>query len=666
MTIDEAKKRIDFLKQEIEKHNYNYYVLNNPQISDFEFDLLLAELSSIESKFPQLKSVNSPTEKVGSDITKGFVQKKHPYPMLSLGNTYSFEEVDAFISRTVKLLDTEPEFVCELKYDGTSISLHYHQGILTEAITRGDGEKGDDVLNNIATIKSIPHKISTDIPFLVVRGEVIMPRMVFEALNKERANNDENLFANPRNAAAGTLKTLDSSVVASRQLECYLYYLIGEDIPFTTHYERLQQLKKWGFNVPPWIKLCKNRDDIIAFINYWDTQRHELPFDIDGIVIKVNDINQQEQLGLTAKSPRWAIAYKFKAEQATTKLISISYQVGRTGIITPVANLEPVFLSGTTVKRASLHNADQIALKDIRIGDLVIIEKGGEIIPKVVGVDMSKRSENLLPLAFITHCPECGTALIRNEGEAAHYCPNPNCPPQMKAKIEHFVSRKATNIEGLGYETIDELYEKGMIKNIADIYRLTKTDLLHLEHFADKAADNLLASIEKSKQIPYPQVLYALGIRFVGETVAQKLAQAFPNIEQLSTATYEQLIKVEEIGEKIAQSVLQYFSTEENIKLIKQLQTFGLQFSHEIKQENISSWLQGMSIVVTGSFDKPFDRKKMEELVVQNGGKLVKSVSKKTSFIVAGEKPGPDKMTLAQKFSIPVISKEDFLKKIGK
>jgi DNA ligase (NAD+) len=665
MTVDEAKKRIEYLKKEIEKHNNYYYVLNNPQISDFEFDLILAELNAIEAKFPELKSSDSPTQKVGSDISKGFVQKKHPYPMLSLGNTYSFEEIDAFIQRVIKLLEHQPEFVCELKYDGTSISLHYTNGILTDAITRGDGEKGDDVLNNISTIKSIPKKISSSVPFFIVRGEVIMPRTVFESLNKERINNEENALVNPRNAAAGTLKTLDASVVAKRQLECYLYYLIGDDISIHTHFERLQQLKKWGFNVPAWTKLCKNKEEIVEFINYWAQHRHDLPFDIDGIVIKVNDINQQEQLGLTAKSPRWAIAYKFKAEQAVTLLHSISYQIGRTGIITPVANLEPVFLSGTTVKRASLHNADQIALKDIRIGDYVIIEKGGEIIPKVVGVDISKRTENLIPVQFITHCPECNTPLIRNEGEAAHYCPNPNCPPQLKAKIEHFVSRKAMNIEGLGYETIDELFEKKLVKNVADIYKLTKPDLLSLEHFAGKAADNLLISIDKSKTVPYPRVLYALGIRFVGETVAQKLANAFPSIEQLAVAPMDLLMQADEIGVQIAQSITQYFSKEENLQLLKRLYEYGLQFSHEISNNMVSSVLAGLSIVVTGSFEKPFDRKKIEELVKQNGGKLVKSVSKKTSFIVAGSKPGPDKMESAQKFSVQIITKEDFLLKIG-
>jgi len=664
MNENDALKRIQTLKQEIEKHNYNYYVLNKPTISDFEFDLLLAELQALENKFPEFKTNNSPTQKVGSDLTKGFIQKNHPFPMLSLSNTYSAEELEAFINRIVKSLDKLPTFVCEPKFDGTSISLHYKNGILTEAITRGDGEKGDDVLKNVQTIKSIPQKIETNLPFIVVRGEIIMPRKIFEQLNLERTENGETPFANPRNAAAGTLKTLDPKIVEKRQLEAYLYYLLGENIPITTHWDRIQWLKNHTFNTPEWIKLCYTKDEILEYIQYWDKHRHSLPFDIDGIVIKVNEITYQEQLGLTAKSPRWAIAYKFQAEQATTKLLSISYQVGRTGIITPVANLDPVVISGTTVKRASLHNADQIALKDIRIGDYVIVEKGGEIIPKVVGVDFAKRTSNLTPLNFITHCPACGTALIRNEGEAAHICPNYLCPPQIKGRIEHFVSRKAMNIEGLGEETIDEMVEKKMIQTPADLYSLTKSQLLTLEHFANKAADNLLLSIEKSKQTPYARVLFALGIRYVGETVAQKLARAFYHIDLLMKATPEQLIEVEEIGEKIAESVYQFFQNKENIQLIEKLKIAGLIFEQleEIKPQ--SNLLNNLSIVVTGSFEKPYDRKKLEELVILNGAKLVKSVSKNTSFIIAGDKPGPDKMVKAQKLGIKIISSDDFLKLI--
>lgn len=665
MNKEDAKKRIEFLRKEIEKHNYNYYVLNKPDISDFEFDLLLAELQALENKYPEFSSSDSPTQKVGSDISKGFIQKKHPYPMLSLSNTYSPSELDAFINRISKSLDSPPAFVCELKFDGTSISLHYSNGKLTEAITRGDGQKGDDVLKNIATIASIPHKIDTKYPFLVVRGEIIMPQSVFEQLNKEKVESGEQPFANPRNAAAGTLKTLDPKIVSKRKLEAYLYYLLGEDIDIYTHFERIQWLKEHRFNVSPWIKLCSNRDEILDFINFWENHRRDLPFDIDGVVVKVNDIHQQEILGLTAKSPRWAIAYKFKAEQAITKLISISYQVGRTGIITPVANLEPVFLSGTTVKRASLHNAEQIALKDIRIGDFVIVEKGGEIIPKVVGVDLNKREPTSEPVKFITHCPACNTLLQRNEGEAAYFCPNPLCPPQVKGRIEHFVSRKAMNIEGLGIETIDEMVEKKMISTPADLYLLTREQLLLLEHFADKAAENLLKSIEKSKTTPYPRVLYALGIRYVGETVAQKLANAFQNIDLLIQASYNELIEIEEIGDKIAKSVFNYFKDEKNLQLIQNLKKAGLSFEHTINQTAKTNILGGQSIVVTGSFEKPYNRKKLEELVILNGAKLVKSVSKKTSFIVAGSKPGPDKIKLANQLGIRIITSEEFLKMIG-
>lgn len=665
MNMDDIKKKVEILRKEIEKHNYHYYILNKPLISDFEFDLLLAELQAIEDKYPDLKTDSSPTQKIGSDIHKGFLQKKHPYPMLSLSNTYSEEEIEAFIVRISKSLDSPLTFACEPKFDGTSISLHYHNGTLTEAITRGDGEKGDDVLQNILTIPSIPKKITTDIPFLVIRGEIVMPRNVFEELNAERIKNGENPFANPRNAAAGTLKTLNPEIVSKRKLEAYLYFLLGENIPFKTHHERLQWMKQKGFNVPVWMQVCKNLNEIMEYIHYWDNQRHQLPFDIDGIVIKVNDIEQQELLGLTAKSPRWAIAYKFKAEQASTKLLSISYQVGRTGIITPVANLEPVFLSGTTVKRASLHNADQIALKDIRIGDFVFVEKGGEIIPKVVGVDYSKRNENLLPLTFITNCPACNTPLQRNEGEAAHFCPNYLCPPQIKGRIEHFVSRKAMNIEGLGEETIDEMVEKKLVLTPADLYKINKEQLLTLEHFADKAADNLFSSINKSKETPFPRVLYALGIRYVGETVAQKLAFALPNIDLIINANKEQLLQIDEIGDKIAESVIQYFKNEENIILINQLKDIGIQLSHTKEENNKTNLLANLSIVVTGSFEKPYDRKKLEELVVQNGAKLVKSVSKKTSFIVAGNKPGPDKIESASQLGIKIISSEDFLKMLG-
>jgi DNA ligase (NAD+) len=665
MKIDEAKKRINYLREEIKKHNYFYYVENNPRISDLEYDLLLAELEALEKQFPELYESDSPTQKPGSDLSKGFITKKHIYPMLSLSNSYSINEISAFIQRIQKSTNQTPTFVCELKFDGASISLHYINGKLTEALTRGDGEQGDDVLQNVLTIDSIPKNINTDIPIIVVRGEIIMPRKVFKQLNDERLSKNEIPFANPRNAAAGTLKTLDPNIVAQRKLECFIYYLLGENINIPTQYERLNQLKRWKFNVPEWSKLCKNLDEIIDYINYWEKERKNLPFDIDGIVIKVNEIAIQEEVAYTSKSPRWAIAFKFKAEQATTKLLSISYQVGRTGIITPVANLEPVLLSGTIIKRANLHNEEQIKLKDIRIGDYVIIEKGGEIIPKVIGVDFTKRKANTPELTYITHCPECGTELIKNEGEAAHYCPNPQCPPQIRGKIEHFVSRKAMDIEGLGVETIDELVTKGYVKTPADIYKLTKEQLLTLEHFADKAAENLLQSIEKSKSTPFQRVLYALGIRYVGETVAQKIANSLKSIDNIKNATYEQLTSIDEVGEKIANSIIQYFSDKNNIELIEKLKQAGIQMLLIEEDKPLSNKLNGMTIVVTGTFPEPFNRKKMENLVILNGGKLVKSVSKSTSFIIAGDKPGPDKIEKATQLNIKIINQQEFIKLIS-
>lgn len=659
MNDKQIQERIEFLKKEIEKHNYHYYVLNSPLISDFEYDLLLAELEALEKKYPEYASKESPTTKVGSDLTKGFKTIPHPYPMLSLSNTYSPEEIKNFVGRIYKQINNPITFVCEPKLDGASISLHYRNGILTEALTRGDGEKGDNVLENILTISTIPKKIEPISDFLVVRGEIIMNKETFEKLNEERIKNGEPPFANPRNAAAGTLKLLDPEIVAKRNLEAYLYYLLGDNILISNHYERVQWLKKQNFNTVDLIRLCRQVDEIIDYTQELENKRHTLPYDIDGVVIKVNEIEYQEYLGLTAKSPRWAIAYKFKAEQALTRLISIDYQVGRTGIITPVANLEPVNLAGTTVKRASLHNADQIHLKDIRIGDYVYIEKGGDIIPKVVGVDFSRRPVNLPVFKFIENCPACNTPLQRNPDEAAHYCPNPNCPPQIKARIEHFVDRKAMDIEGLGSETIDELLSKQLIHNIADIYLLTKEQLLQLEHFADKAAENLLSSIEKSKQAPYHRVLYALGIRYVGETVARKLASAFPSIDELMHASKEQLMQIDEIGEKIANSLIDWFNNKNNQIIIERLKKVGLQFSQEIKPQ--SNILNNLNIVVTGTFKGTYGRKEVEELVIKNGGKLQKSVNSNTNFIVAGEKPGPDKIQKAQKLNIEIITLDELL-----
>jgi len=665
MKNDEAKKRIDFLRKELEKHNQNYYVHNQPTISDFEYDILMSDLAHLEKLFPEFTDTSSPTQKVGSDRVKGFKQFPHEYQMLSLGNTYSTEELQDFFARTEKLTGIFPEFVCELKFDGTSISLIYENGILTKALTRGDGTIGDDVISNIRTINSIPKKVvANNLPDkFIIRGEVIMTREVFSRLNNEKEANGEQPFANPRNAAAGTLKTLDSSVVASRQLQCFLYFLLGENLPSNNHFENLKTAKLWGFNVSEHIKLCKLQDEIFNFINYWDTARHKLPFDIDGVVLKVNSLSQQQELGFTAKSPRWAIAYKYKAEQARTKLVSISFQVGRTGIITPVANLEPVLLAGTTVKRATLHNAGQIQLLDIRLGDTVVVEKGGEIIPKIVSVDISERSQNSKVFQFIGNCPECGTKLIREESEAGIFCPNPNCPPQIKGKIEHFISRKAMNIDGLGEETVALLYQKGLVKSAADIYKLKKEQLIQLERFADKSAENILAGIEKSKETPFRKVLFALGIRFVGETVAQKLATYFKNIDALIQCKSEDLVNVDEVGEKIAGSVIAFFQNPENITLINELKTSGIQFAENTENQVLyPPLLKDKSIVVTGSFDKPYDRKKLEELVLNYNGKLVKSVSKNTAFIVAGQKPGPDKIEKAQKLNIKVISSNEFLK----
>jgi DNA ligase (NAD+) len=667
MKKEEVKKKIDLLRSEIEKHNHQYYVLNQPTISDFEFDILLNDLIQLEKLFPEFSDSSSPTQHVGNDKVKGFEEFAHTYPMLSLSNTYSSEELQAFFERTEKLLGTFPEFVCELKFDGASISLTYEKGILTKALTRGSGITGDNVISNIKTIHSIPLKlVSKNIPDnFIIRGEVLMTREVFEKINQEREANEEQLFANPRNAAAGTLKTLDPATVANRNLECFLYFLLGENLPSDNHFENLLAAKTWGFNVPEYIKLCRSRQEIFDFIAHWEQARYNLPFDIDGIVIKVNSVAQQEELGMTAKSPRWAIAYKFQAEQAKTKLLEVSFQIGRTGIITPVANLQPVLLAGTTVKRATLHNADQIELHDIRTGDTVIIEKGGEIIPKIVGVDISQRMTDSLPFEFITHCPECHTQLIKPEGEVAHYCPNENCPPQLKGKIVHFISRKAMNIEGLGEETVDLLFEKGLIRSLSDLYKLKKEDIINLDRFAEKSTDNMLAGIEKSKNIPFHRVLFALGIRFVGETVAKKLAQHFKSIDHIINSTSEELLSVDEIGDKIAASVTTFFQKPENISLINELKSFGLQFEEiDTGAEKYPPLLKGKNIVITGSFDKPYDRKKLEELVENFGGKLVKSISKNTTYIVAGDKAGPDKMEKATKLEIKIISRDNFLNEI--
>lgn len=599
-------ERIDQLREELHLHNYNYYVLNAPVISDIEFDKLMRELQDLEAKHPEHFDENSPSMRVGSDINKNFTQVEHKYPMLSLGNTYSEAEVTDFYERVSKSLNEEFEICCEMKFDGTSISLTYENGKLVRAVTRGDGVKGDDVTDNVKTIRSIPLVLhGNDYPQnFEIRGEILMPWDVFEKLNREREAREEPLFANPRNAASGTLKSQNSAVVASRQLDAYLYYLLGENLPYDGHYENLQKAAEWGFKISHITRKVRTLDEIFEFIKYWDIERKNLPVATDGIVLKVNSLRQQRNLGYTAKSPRWAIAYKFQAEQALTKLIKVTYQVGRTGAITPVANLEPVQLSGTVVRRASLHNADIIASLDLHVGDMVYVEKGGEIIPKITGVDAASRKPDSEKITFITHCPECGSKLVRYEDEAAHYCTNETaCPPQIKGKIEHFISRKAMNIEGLGPETVDLFYQEGMIHNVADLYHLQATDICRLERMGEKSAENIIQGILRSKEVPFERVLFALGIRFVGETVAKKIAKAFRSIDALMSATLDDLIHVDEIGEKIAQSILLYFANEKNRALIERLREAGLKLeADETDYSGYTDKLQGKSIVISGVF----------------------------------------------------------------
>lgn len=661
-------ERIDQLRNELHAHNYNYYVLNAPVISDQEFDKLMRELQDLEAKHPECFDANSPTMRVGSDLNKNFTQVEHKYPMLSLGNTYSESEVADFYERVRKSLNEDFEICCEMKFDGTSISLTYEDGKLVRAVTRGDGVKGDDVTDNVKTIRSIPLVLHGEgyPKNFEIRGEILMPWTVFEDLNHERELREEPLFANPRNAASGTLKSQNSAVVASRKLDAYLYYLLGDNLPHDGHYENLQEAEKWGFKISHITRKVRTLDEIFEFINYWDVERKNLPVATDGIVLKVNSLRQQRNLGYTAKSPRWAIAYKFQAEQALTKLLKVTYQVGRTGAVTPVANLEPVQLSGTIVKRASLHNADIIASLDLHIGDMVYVEKGGEIIPKITGVDVASRPQNSEKVTFITHCPECGSKLIRYEDEAAHYCTNETaCPPQIKGKIEHFISRRAMNIEGLGPETVDQFYQEGMIHNVADLYTLKAEDICKLERMGEKSAENIIQGIEASKQVPYERVLFALGIRFVGETVAKKVAKAFRSIDALATATLDELIHVDEIGEKIAQSILLYFSNEQNRMLVERLRQAGLKL--EADEEDLSGHtdrLQGKSIVISGVFAL-HSRDEYKDLIEKHGGKNVGSISKKTSFILAGDNMGPSKLEKAQKLGIPIIDENEFLSMIA-
>ena len=664
------------LRKELEEANYKYYVLNMPTLSDREFDEKMHRLQELEAMFPDMFDPKSPTQQVGSDLTiqkddvrstkgKAFETVKHKYPMLSLANSYSREEIEEWVRK----LPSSVEIVCELKYDGLSISLWYEKGVLVRALTRGDGQQGDDVIANIKTIPSIPWRIErNDIPdFFELRGEVLLPWERFEALNKEREEQEEPLFANPRNAASGTLKLQDPKEVARRGLEAYLYYMLGEDLPGKTHYERLETAKQWGFHISEAIKVCKNVDEVMAYIAYWDTERKNLPVATDGIVLKVNNLAEQEELGYTAKTPRWAIAYKFPAEKQLTLLKEITYQVGRTGVVTPVANLEPVQLSGTMVQRATLHNEDFIRSLDIRPGDMVWVEKGGEIIPKIVGrADREETSDPRIPRtpSFPSCCPECGTPLIRVEGEAAWRCPNESgCPPQIKGKIEHFVSRKAMNIDGLGEETIDLFYQKGLLHNIADIYDLKAEDIAAQERLGEKSAQNIIAGIEASKQVPWARVLFALGIRMVGETTAKKIARKYNTIDSLQWATAEQLCAIEDVGPQIAENIVHYFEDIRNLEILNRLRQAGLQFEGEAAEEPQSDKLAGMSIVISGTFSH-HSRDEYKAMIEAHGGKNVGSVSKKTSFILAGENMGPEKRKKAEDLGIPLMSEEEFLKLI--
>ena len=662
-----VKEQIEALRSELEQHNYNYYVLSAPTISDKEFDEKMKELQDLEAAHPEYYDPNSPTQRVGSDLSKEFEQVQHRYPMLSLGNTYSEEEVRDFYERTERSLNEPFEIVAELKYDGTSISLWYEKGRLVRAVTRGDGSKGDDVTANVKTIRSVPLRLrGNDYPEEVeIRGEILLPWAEFDRLNKKREEQEEPLFANPRNAASGTLKQQNPAIVAARKLDAYLYYVLGEHLPADTHYGNLEAARRWGLKIPDVIKVCHNLQDIFDYIHYWDTERKNLPVATDGIVLKVNSLRQQKNLGFTAKSPRWAIAYKFQAERAETRLNSVSFQVGRTGAVTPVANLEPVLLAGTVVKRASLHNADIIEGLDLHIGDQVYVEKGGEIIPKIVGVNTEARTMMIgEKVRFITRCPECKTPLVRPEGEAAHYCPNDSgCPPQIKGRIEHFVTRKAMNIN-IGPETVEDLFNVGLVKNIADLYDLRITDLLTLERWAEKSARNLMNSLRESKAVPFERVLYALGIRYVGETVAKRLASSFHSIDRLMEASFEQLVDVDEIGDRIAQSVVAYFSDEENRQIVERLRAQGLQM--EVSEEvlaNRSERLKGLTFVISGTFTQ-HSRDEYKAMIEQHGGKNTGSVSGKTSYILAGENMGPAKLEKAAKLGVRIIREDEFLKMI--
>ncbi|MEI7499986.1 MAG: NAD-dependent DNA ligase LigA [Bacteroidota bacterium] len=679
----DARNEITALTEEIREHNYNYYVLSKPTISDFEFDGLLQRLIKLEKEFPFLALPDSPTQRVGGEITKEFKQVIHKYPMLSLANTYSEEDIRDFDGRIHKTIGNEVEYVCELKFDGVAIGLTYRDGILMQAVTRGDGIQGDDVTTNARTIKSIPLKLQgSGFPQeFEIRGEIILPHASFEKMNDQRLEDGEEPFANPRNAASGSLKIQDSAVVARRNLDGFFYYLPGNAFRYRTHYDCLLAARSWGFKISEFTVRCKTIEEIFDYLNTWDQARFELPFDIDGVVIKVNDIRQQELLGFTAKSPRWAIAYKFKAEQVATKLLSVDFQVGRTGAVTPVANLQPVQLAGTIVKRATLHNADVISSLDVRIGDMVFVEKGGEIIPKIISVSLEQRPPDSSQLSFISHCPECNTPLIRREGESAWYCPNETgCPPQIKGKLEHFISRRAMNIDSLGEGKIEMLFENGLVHDCADLYDLTYDRLIGLEKtyestedkkekkisFREKTVDNILKGIEASKRVGFDRVLYALGIRFVGETVAKKLVTHFISMERLMQAAFSELIEVEEIGEKIAQSILKWFSDPKNIEILNRLKVSGIQFTvDQSLVTRLSDKLSGLTFVVSGVFEK-FSRDEVKKTIEAHSGKNIGSLSAKTSYLLAGENMGPEKRKKAEKLGIPILSESDFIKIITK
>jgi DNA ligase (NAD+) len=653
------------LREELHHHNYQYYILNNPEISDYSYDLKMAGLIELESAHPEFKDPNSPSVRVGSDLSQDFQSVRHKYPMLSLGNTYSEGELRDFVNRVTNSVGHNIPFVCELKYDGTAIALSYENGRLTRGLTRGDGVTGDDVTQNVKTIQSIPLQLQGDYPpQLEARGEIFISRKSFEQLNQTREEAGDALFANPRNAAAGSLKLQNSSLVAKRPLECYIYHFLGGELPHDSHFENLKAASSWGLRISPYFQLCQNFEEIHQFVKYWDEARKDLPFEIDGVVIKVDHLPLREELGYTAKSPRWAISYKFRAEAAYTRLISVDFQVGRTGAVTPVANLEPVALAGTTVKRASLHNADIIAGLDLHLNDMVSVEKGGEIIPKITAVDLAQRPVSAKKIEFVSNCPECGTQLMRIEGEAAHYCPNAlSCPPQIKGRIQHFISRRAMDIDGLGSETIHLLYENKLLTDITDLYRLKPSQLSTLDRLGEKSATNMVAGIQKSKEIPFSRVLFALGIRFVGETVAKKLAAAMKTIDRIQNASMQELLEIDEIGDKIATSIISYFSSKENLNMIEQLRNFGLKFEEEASEDKaLSSTLDGLSIVVSGVFSR--SRDDLKSLIEAHGGKNVSSITGKTNYVLAGESMGPAKYEKAQKLGIPIISEEEFLEMI--